>query len=161
MKEFHISEKIFLNQSNRVVWDTISLKNGLELFHPFCLENKEIRGDKKSDELVYLNGLTYIREFTSWKPNQGFELNIGSKNGKKSKVQWQLQSSGMGCELKISVFPYKSSKISKFLYPLVNFFVIKPRLKKYLQSVLKGLKYFLDHKQKVKKNQFGEHPWFS
>ncbi len=161
MKEFHISEKIFLNQSNRVVWDTISLKNGLELFHPFCLKNKEIRGDKKSDELVYLNGLTYIREFTSWKPNQGFELNIGSKNGKKSKVQWQLQSSGMGCELKISVFPYKSSKISKFLYPLVNFFVIKPRLKKYLQSVLKGLKYFLDHKQKVKKNQFGEHPWFS
>lgn len=161
MKEFHISEKIFLNQSNRVVWDTISLKNGLELFHPFCLKNKEIRGDKKSDELVYLNGLTYIREFTSWKPNQGFELNIGSKNGKKSKVQWQLQSSGIGCELKISVFPYKSSKISKFLYPLVNFFVIKPRLKKYLQSVLKGLKYFLDHKQKVKKNQFGEHPWFS
>lgn len=161
MKEFHISEKIFLNQSNRVVWDTISLKNGLELFHPFCLKNKEIRGDKKSDELVYLNGLTYIREFTSWKPNQGFELNIGSKNGKKSKVQWQLQSSGMGCELKISVFPYKSSKISKFLYPLVNFFVIKPKLKKYLQSVLKGLKYFLDHKQKVKKNQFGEHPWFS
>lgn len=161
MKEFNISEKIFLNQSNRVVWDTISLKNGLELFHPFCLKNKEIRGDKKSDELVYLNGLTYIREFTSWKPNQGFELNIGSKNGKKSKVQWQLQSSGMGCELKISVFPYKSSKISKFLYPFVNFFVIKPRLKKYLQSVLKGLKYFLDHKQKVKKNQFGEHPWFS
>lgn len=161
MKEFHVSEKIFLNQSNRVVWDTISLKNGLELFHPFCLKNKEIRGDKKSDELVYLNGLTYIREFTSWKSNQGFELNIGSKNGKKSKVQWQLQSSGMGCELKISVFPYKSSKISKFLYPLVNFFVIKPRLKKYLQSVLKGLKYFLDHKQKVKKNQFGEHPWFS
>ena len=161
MKEFHVSEKIFLNQSNRVVWDTISLKNGLEFFHPFCLKNKEIRGNKKSDELVYLNGLTYIREFTSWKPNQGFELTIGSKNGKKSKVQWQLQSSGMGCELKISVFPYKSSKISKFLYPLVNFFVIKPRLKKYLQSVLKGLKYFLDHKQKVKKNQFGEHPWFS
>jgi len=161
MKEFHVSEKIFLNQSNRVVWDTISLKNGLELFHPFCLKNKEIRGDKKSDELVYLNGLTYIREFTSWKSNQGFELNIGSKNGKKSKVQWQLQSSGMGCELKISVFPYKSSKISKFLYPFVNFFVIKPRLKKYLQSVLKGLKYFLDHKQKVKKNQFGDHPWFS
>ena len=161
MKEFNISEKIFLNQSNRVVWDTISLKNGLELFHPFCLKNKEIRGDKKSDELVYLNGLTYIREFTSWKPNQGFELNIGSKNGKKSKVQWQLQSSGMGCELKISVFPYKSSKISKFLYPFVNFFIIKPRLKKYLQSVLKGLKYYLDHKQKVKKNQFGEHPWFS
>ena len=161
MKEFNISEKIFLNQSNRVVWDTISLKNGLEFFHPFCLKNKEIRGNKKSDELVYLNGLTYIREFTSWKPNQGFELNIGSKNGKKSKVQWQLQSSGMGCELKISVFPYKSSKISKFLYPFVNFFIIKPRLKKYLQSVLKGLKYYLDHKQKVQKNQFGEHPWFS
>ena len=161
MKEFHVSEKIFLNQSNRVVWDTISLKNGLEFFHPFCLKNKEIRGNKKSDELVYLNGLTYIREFTSWKPNQGFELTIGSKNGKKSKVQWQLQSSGMGCELKISVFPYKSSKISKFLYPFVNFFIIKPRLKKYLQSVLKRLKYYLDHKQKVQKNQFGEHPWFS
>lgn len=160
MKAFKVSEKIFLAHKVNAVWETVSSKNALELYHPFCLKNKLIEHEKK-DELIYLNGLTYIREFTSWKPNQGFELNIGKKNGKQSKVIWELIPINNGCEISITIFPYRSNKISKLLYPFVNFFMIKPKLKKYLQSVLNGLKYHLDHKLTVEKNQFGEHPWFS
>lgn len=160
MKAFKVSNKIFLNHSIDVVWDVVSSKNALELYHPFCLKNDLIEREKK-DELIYLNGLTYIREFTTWKPNQGFELCIGKKNGKKSKVLWELQAMNSGCEIQISIFPYRTNKIAKLMYPFVNFFMIKPKLKKYLESVLKGLEYYLDHKVKVEKNQFGEHPWFS
>ena len=85
MKGFNISEKIFLNHNINDVWNTLSSKNALELFHPFCLQNDVIEYEKK-DKLIYINGLTYIREFTAWKPNEGFELNIGRENGKKSKV---------------------------------------------------------------------------
>ena len=66
-----------------------------------------------------------------------------------------------GCEIKISVFPYRTKKISKFLYPLVHFFIVRPKLKKYLKSVLKGLKFHLDNDVKIMKNQFGTHSWFS
>ena len=160
MNGFKISKKIFLNHNPDVVWKIISSKNALELFHPYCLKN-DVIDYKKKDKLVYLNGLTYIREFSSWKPNSGFELFIGKKEGKKSKVKWEIKILNIGCEVKISVFPYRSSKIPKYFYPLLNIFIVKPKIRKYLQSVLTGLKFYLDTTVNVKKNQFGKHSWFS
>ena len=160
MNGFRVSNKIILNHNPDVVWEIISSKNALELFHPFCLKN-DVIDYKKKDKLVYLNGLSYVREFSAWKPNKGFELSIGKKGGKKSKVQWEIKILDRGCEVKISVFPYKSSKIPKYIYPLVNIFIVKPKLRKYLLSILKGLKFYLDTNIKVKKNQFGKHSWFS
>ena len=160
MTGFLISKKIFLNHNISDVWNTISSKNALELFHPFCLNNDVIVYEKK-DKLVYINGLVYIREFTVWKPNQGFELIIGRENGKKSKVIWELKEKDKGCIVKISIFPYRTNKFPVFFYPLVSFFLIRPKLKQYLKSVLEGLKYYLNHKVKVEKNQFGKHSWFS
>jgi hypothetical protein len=160
MNGFKVSEKIILNQNPDIVWEIISSKNALELFHPYCLKNDAI-DYKKKDKLVYLNGLIYIREFSVWKPNKGFELSIGKKGGKKSKVIWEIKILDRGCEVKISVFPYSSSKISKYFHPIVNIIIVKPKLRKYLQSVLTGLKFYLDTNIKVKKNQFGKHAWFS
>ena len=160
MNRIKVSEKIFLNHNSEIVWKIISSKNALELFHPYCLKNDAI-DYKKKDKLVYLNGLTYIREFSVWKPNKGFELSIGKKGGKKSKVIWEIKILDRGCEVTISVFPYSSSKISKYFYPIINIFIIKPKLRKYLLSVLKGLKFYLDTNIRVKKNQFGKHTWFS
>ena len=162
MVQLKVSRKLFLKKSVEDVWQVISSKNTLELFHPFCSKNKVISwGDVKVDELVYLNGLTFIREFTSWNPNQGFELTIGKRNGKKSKVRWEITSSKSGCILSISIWPYRSSKIPTIIYPLVNVFIVRPKLKKYLGSVLNGLHFYLTHKTVVKKNQFGSHSWFS
>ena len=160
MNGFKVSEKIILNQNPDIVWEIISSKNALELFHPYCLKNDAI-DYKKKDKLVYLNGLIYIREFSVWKPNKGFELSIGKKGGKKSKVIWEIKILDRGCEVKISVFPYSSSKISKYFHPIVNIIIVKPKLRKYLQSVLTCLKFYLDTNIKVKKNQFGKHAWFS
>ena len=160
MNGFKVSEKIILNQNPDIVWEIISSKNALELFHPYCLKNDAI-DYKKKDKLVYLNGLIYIREFSVWKPNKGFELSIGKKGGKKSKVIWEIKILDRGCEVKISVLPYSSSKISKYFHPIVNIIIVKPKLRKYLLSVLTGLKFYLETKVKVKKNQFGKHSWFS
>ena len=157
---FKVSKKIILNHNPDEVWEIISSKNALELFHPYCLKN-DVIDYKRKDKLVYLNGLTYFREFSAWKPNHGFELTIGKKRGKKSKVLWEIKILDRGCEVKISVFPYRSSKIPIYFYPIFNFLIVKPKLRKYLQSVLKGLKFYLDTNINVKKNQFGKHSWFS
>ena len=162
MNDFKISKKLFLKHGLDDVWKVISAKEALELFHPYCLQNKVILwGNVKVDEIVYLNGLTFVREFTSWKVNHGFELTIGKKDGKKSKVKWEIKKSGSGCLISITVWPYKSNKVHKILYPLVNVFILRPKLKRYLGFVLMGLDFYLTNKRVVKNNQFGRHPWFS
>ena len=162
MNDFKISKKLFLKHRLIDVWKVISAKESLELFHPYCLQNKVILwGNVKVDEIVYLNGLTFVREFTSWKVNHGFELTIGKKDGKKSKVKWEIKKSGSGCLISITVWPYKSNKVHKILYPFVNVFIIRPKLRSYLGFVLKGLDFYLTNKKVVKNNQFGRHPWFS
>ena len=162
MNDIKISKRLFLKHRLDDVWKVISSKEALELFHPYCLRNNVISwGDSKVDEIVYLNGMVFVREFTSWNPNHGFELTIGKRGGKKSKVRWEITKTNSGCLISITVTPYKSSKVPKILYPLVSVFIVRPRLKRYLGYVLMGLNFYLTNKKVVKMNQFGSHPWFS
>ena len=162
MNDFKISKRLFLKHRLDDVWKVISSKEALELFHPYCLRNKVISwGDSKVDEIVYLNGMVFVREFTSWNPNHGFELTIGKRGGKKSKVRWEIPKTNSGCLISITLIPIKSSKVPKVLYPLVSVFIVRPRLKRYLGYVLMGLNFYLTNKKVVKMNQFGSHPWFS
>ena len=48
MSGFVVSKKIVLNHNPDVVWEIISSKNALELFHPFCLKNDVIDYKKKT-----------------------------------------------------------------------------------------------------------------
>ena len=162
MADFNVSKKLFLEHPLDDVWDVISSKGALELFHPYCAQNNVVSwNDIRVDELVYLNDLVFVREFTSWNPTRGFELTIGKRGGKKSRVKWNIANSKSGCLISITVWPYKTSKIPKILYPLINNLIVRPRLKKYLNSVLMGLNFYLTNRVIVKKNQFGTHPWFS
>ena len=65
-----------INSSVDSLWDLISSPSNLELFHPFCKSNKIIKwpGENSIDELIYLNGLTFIRKF-----KQGYGRLIRSK----------------------------------------------------------------------------------
>ena len=161
---YSIESEIKLDQSQEKTWELISTPEILESVHPFCKENKVLfwkENHKKKDLLVYLNGLEYYREFTRWDAPNGFKLYIGKKEGKKSTVIWEIKGSRAQSQLKIKVLPYRSSKIPKIFYFWVHYFYIRPKLKAYLNSVLKGFKWYSNNKIKVKKNQFGTHPWFT
>ena len=157
-----ISE-IKLNTEIKAVWELLSKPSHLELFHPFCKSNKIIiwNEQNKTDELTYLNGLVYERNIYSWKKNKGFKLYIGKKEGKKSKVEWNLKSINKVVILTIKVNPYISDKFSLSIYNLALRFYIIPSLKKYLNCVTKGIKFYLESGNMVKHNQFGLHRWFS
>ena len=152
-----------MNYPNKIIWKLLSSPGHLELFHPFCKNNYPLRWEdqaNKKDILIYLNGLEYHRNFKNWKELDFFELEIGKKNGKQSKVRWNTQDLGGKTILKITVFPYKSNKINKFFYFWFERFYIGPMLKKYLNNVLKGIKLYLDTETPVTKKRFGSHPWF-
>ena len=161
---FQISNKIKIETSKSAVWDLISSPGHLNQFHPFCKENKVLEsknGAILKDQLIYLNDLTYYRTFKEWKPMDGYTIRIGTKNGKKSDVKWQIIDKGVFTSVKITIKPFTSSKIPKLLYPFFHLAVIRPKLKSYLKSVLKGLEYCLTHNEPVPRNKFGNHSWFA
>jgi len=157
-----ISHKLNLNFSRDTVWSVLREKEHLNLFHPFCKKNNaQLWNDEiKKDSLEYLNGIILQREFFEWNEGVGFKLNIGTKNGKKSKVIWELKGDKTS-NLRITVYPhiYGDKNIIKYLFAYLIF--IRPGLKKYLKSVLLGLEWYLKNQKPVSNNQFGSHKWFS
>tara|TARA_B100001758_G_C18402904_1_gene610146 strand:- start:599 stop:1108 length:510 start_codon:yes stop_codon:yes gene_type:complete len=145
------------------IWKIISKEGNLNLVHPFCKNNYAISwGSENSvDVLEYLNGLIFIREFQTWNPGKGYSLLIGTKNGKKSYVEWKIRSKNKKQYLSITVYPHYMIKYPKFISFFPYEFMVKPNLKKYLESVIGGINYYLTKNKTVPKNNFGEHNWFS
>tara|TARA_B100001113_G_scaffold108636_1_gene88030 strand:+ start:103 stop:591 length:489 start_codon:yes stop_codon:yes gene_type:complete len=161
---YKVSSNIKLKSEAEDIWKAISCHGNLNFFHPFCKKNIVIEGNKKSikkDILVYLNDNVYERDFYEWDEMTGYKLMIGKKNGKKSKVVWKIFKNKKHILLNINIYPYKTDKINSIFYPIFFHLYIRPKLKSYLNRVLKGLKFYLYNNKKVTKNQFGKHSWFS
>ena len=159
-----VKKKIKLKHSTQEVWRVISSPGNLNLFHPFCKSNKVIKLDHsiiKRDKLVYHNGLTFFRDFYQWDETKGYKLFIGTKDGKKSKVEWKLSPQNHHSLLSIEIFPYISAKYPVIINYVLFFLIIKPNLKRYLLNVLNGLELYMDRGVLIEKNQFGKHRWFS
>ena len=163
LSKFSTCSEILINSKVDKVWTLLSKTSHLELVHPFCKSHKKLVWDDKSkiDQLTYINGLTYERNFYNFEKNKGFKLMIGKKKGKKSRVEWSLKPINDKTHLSIKVTPYISEKYHLITYNFLLIFYILPLLKKYLNSVTKGTKYYLEEGLSVKQNQFGKHKWFS
>ena len=159
-----IHNKIRINASPELVWEVISSPGNLEYYHPFCESNPVDKwpGEESIDYVHYYNGLEYIREFTKWNSGVGYELLIGKKNGRKSKVIWQINKiNNISSYLNITIYPHDFKRYPSFTKPVIYYLYIKPSLYKYLSSILKGLQWYITKNERVRKNQFGAHKWFS
>ena len=152
-----------IDATTNQIWELISSPSNLELYHPFCKSNKVIiwPGKKSIDELVYLNGLTYKREFYSWEKLRGYSLFIGEKEKEQSYVVWEIFDKNESNYLKITVYPYFLRNMPKLISYLPYKFIVIPALESYLKSVIGGINYYLTTKTKTPKNYFGHHKWFS
>ena len=158
-----VSQEKKIESSVKNLWDLISSPGHLNLVHPFCKTNEAIQWNKKirKDMLVYLNGLRYFREFHKWDINKGYTLEIGTKRGKKSEVEWQIRSCKSETFLKISVKPYLFENYPRPIYNILFYLIVKPMLNSYLKSVISGINWYLVNKKPVPRNNFGKHFWFS
>jgi len=66
MNTFSSQHSQVFSQNVSELWSAISIENNLNDTHPFCKENRSIEwsGDVHKDILVYLNGTTYVRDFS-------------------------------------------------------------------------------------------------
>jgi len=136
----------------------------LEPFHPFCRENTALVWDEseRRDRIVYLNGLRLDRQFVQWSPGEGFELLIGGSVDKRSLVTWTLSDdSSASSTITITVRPYIYAGKPRVTSAAINRLWIGPRLTSYLTSVENGLNQYLETGERVARNAWGSHPWFS
>jgi len=146
------------------VWSVISSPGNLELCHPFCAQNPvhEWPGPKSRDEVHYLSGWKFERQFLSWIDGVGYDLEIGRKGGKTSFVSWRIQPSGLASStLRIVVYPYVLQSWPLILRWLPHRLRLEPLLRSYLESVVRGFEWYIVRGEPVPRNQFGSHPWFS
>ena len=162
-KSWSVGYKMKIDSNLDDLWNIITKPGHLELVHPFCKENYPIKWDKeKSKEvLIYTNGIELISEFKTWKEKKGYSLEIGTKNGRKSLVEWEISSKNQNIYLSIKVFTFFMRDKNRLLSFLPHFIFIYPNLRKYLKSVIGGINYYLKNKKRVPRNFFGNHRWFS
>lgn len=146
------------------VWAAISRPAALELGHPYCAKTpvQAWPGPDARDEVHYLNGVVYERRFRSWIEGEGYHLEIGRRGGRQSLVCWRIVPLDVErCALRITVFPYVLQELPPFIRWVPYSLWLRPRLRSYLDSVIRGFEWFVVRGEPVPRNAFGTHPWFS
>ena len=148
----------------RAVWDAIAMPGNLELCHPFCARNPvhDWPGPHSHDEVHYLSGWAYERHFRRWIEGRGYDLEIGRPGGGKSFVSWRITAlDNDRCTLRITVYPHVLQGVPVAIRWVPHLFRVRPMLKQYLRSVVQGFEWYVLHGERVPRNHFGKHPWFS
>ena len=155
-----VSSQIEINNTKEWVLNIIRSPRNLEKIHPFCKKNIiEIWNEEKSIDYVhYYSGKIYKRKFMKWN-NEGYVLEI-YEDRKLATISWRINSNDKSSIIEIIARPYMP-----FKYKLINIIIfnlyVRYLLKTYLDSVVKGLKYYSETNISVRKDQFGKHIWYS
>ncbi|NIS90391.1 MAG: hypothetical protein GTN98_09980 [Woeseiaceae bacterium] len=148
----------------REVWAAMSRPGNLELCHPFCASNpvQQWPGPESRDEVHYLSGWVYEREFRDWIEGEGYDLEIGRAGGGRSHVSWRITPiDEQHCMLGITVCPHALQDLPIVIRWIPHHFKVRPLLRRYLESVVRGFEWYVTKGEPVPRNAFGEHPWFS
>ena len=89
----------------------------------------------------------------------GYVLYFGVKS-KLARVKWLVEGNSEQSSLKITInpiLPYKNSFIRTVMWHAY----IKYRLQNYINNVVKGFADYIDSEERVSKNKYGKHPWYS
>ena len=159
-----VSVERSLPASAQAVWTAISSPGNLERCHPFCEKNpvKTWPGPDSRDEIHYLSGWYYERRFREWIEGVGYDLEIGRPGGGQSLVSWRLRPvDDHRCSLRITVCPHILQRLPIVIRWIPYWLRVRPQLRRYLDSVIRGIEYYVTRDEPVPRNAFGTHSWFS
>ena len=146
------------------VWRIIASPDSLIAAHPFLADNpiEAWPGANSRDEVRYLSGVIYERRFRGWQDGEGFDLEIFHKGERSAWVSWRIVPTDADrTNLSITVYPLAMQHLPAVVRRLPHLFVLRPRLRAYLESVVRGYEWYITKGEPVPRNQFGAHPWYS
>lgn len=146
------------------LWETITTPGILEQSHPFVDKNPAVRwsGVGSRDTIYYYSGLTLDRHITHWIEGVGYDLDATDQQGRTSHVIWRIDDGdGARSTLTIAIMPYLFQHAPRLLGWLPHHLYLRPMIRRYLDSVLKGFEVYITTGQTVRRNQFGSHYVFS
>ena len=137
-----VQSQLEINKESNTVIDLIKSKSNLEKFHPFCKKNIVVKwkGKNSEDIVIYHNNKQYVRKFTEWHQS-GYKLEI-FEDRKLADISWNVKDLNNKSVIKITAKPYLPYKY-RFINVIVFNLYVKYVLQSYLNSVVKGLKYYL------------------
>ncbi len=146
------------------LWQGVTSEGHLATAHPYVDQHlhSEPMGLGAKDRIVYLNGLTFDREFTAWEKGVGYDLYIGRPNGRaRSLVEWRINSiDSRHSSLSITVHPDLLKRWPSWLRWVAFRMRVKPQLKCYLDAVTGGIAHWLETGVPVIRSDHPNHPWF-
>ena len=146
------------------VWRAISMPGNLDVYHPFCKSNPVEVWDRENstDEVHYLSGWVYKRRFRQWYEGIGYDLDIFRGEERMASVSWRIvEVDAASCRLQITVYPMLLQNWPVILRWLPHWLRLRPFLRSYLRSVVRGIEWYVTRDEPVPRNAFGKHPWFS
>jgi len=146
------------------VWRVISSPGNLESSHPFCTKNPvhEWGGANSRDEIHYLSGWSYERRFSEWHDGRGYDLETYRGDKRIASVSWRItEEDDATSMLEITVYPHVLQKWPAIARWFAYWLRIKPYLRSYLRSVVMGFEWYITKGERVPRDAFGKHPWFS
>lgn len=164
-KAYFIQRKIEVNSAKEKIWNAITKPRHLEYYHPYCEKHISITswnkiGDK--DIGYFYSGKSIKREIIGWKEKKSYKVKIDNEDGNLSEVEFSIEELTLEKSIfVVQIFTDSYKKIPRPIWYFFALFFLVPSYKKYLNSILKGLKYYCETGKKVERNQFGAHKHFS
>ena len=77
-------------------------------------------------------------------------------------VSWRIAAvDEESCTLEITVYPMALQRLPLPVRWFAHWLRMKPYLRSYLRSVVMGFDWYITRQERVPRNAFGKHPWFS
>ncbi len=119
-------------------------------------------GKDSHDTIEYYNGRTVERQFTSWRDGSGYELVVYGARRPLATVLWRVAAAGSDSTvLTISLTSHLLDQRPRPVRWIPERLIVRPRLRRYLRSVVRGVEWRVTTGRPVSCNQFGSHSWFS
>jgi len=146
------------------LWSVISAPGYLEDCHPFCEANpvESWPGEGAADTIRYYGGHVVRRSFTGWQEGVGYDIDVTDDSGRlQARVRWRIEPDGRSASrLTLTLLPMFFSQLPLVLRWAPAAF-IRYRMRGYLEAVVAGIAFFAEAGERVTRNQFGAHSWFS
>ena len=161
-----VKRDIDVSSSCEEVWNLMTSSGKLENYHPFCRSNEVLKWDLENsvDLIEYYNGKILKRSFYEWNNKKGYKLIINDMKKDIADVKWEILTSGsdtIKLSIEIRILDGATMSYPTIINNILLTFYVLPLLGGYLESVLKGFKYFIETGSSVSKNQFGNNSLFS